>query len=123
MTTPPLFTSEIRYQIKCAGSLRRRHELHPTDNTANKLKNLTGKLERLKTQAKKSYEETWINNLSSNRNYQVYHYIKRITGNTGIPNLLNLDDMTARSDLKGPVFSMNIFTLFLHNLPQLQLQE
>jgi len=33
-----------------------------------------------------------INNLSSNRNYKVYRYITRITGNTGIPNLLNLDD-------------------------------
>jgi len=52
--SPPWFTSEVRHQINCA---RRRHKLHPTDDTANKLKNLTENLERLTTQAKKTYEE------------------------------------------------------------------
>ena len=114
----PWFTGEIRHQIKCARSLRRRHKLHPTDNTANKLKNLTENLEHFTTQAKKNYEETMINNLSSNRNYKVYHYISRITGNTGIPNLLNLDDTTAQSDFeRACLFNEYFQSIFTQSSP------
>ena len=54
-----------------------------------------------------------IYNLSSNRNYKVYRYIKITTGNTGIPNHLNLDDTTARSDLeRARLFNESFHSIF-----------
>jgi len=59
-----------------------------------------------------------INNLSSNRNYKVYRYITRITGNTDIPNLLNLDDATAQSDFeRAYLFNEYFHSIFMQSSP------
>ena len=66
---PVWFTKEIRHQIKCIRTLCKRYRDHPTDHTKDRLQHATNCLNSLIKQAKTSYEESIIQNLSSNRNF------------------------------------------------------
>ena len=77
--SPKWFTPDIRHQIKCLRTLRRKHKLHPTEHTTARLNSAEVNLENSIKQAKTNFEANLINNFAFNNESKIYKYIKSLS--------------------------------------------
>ena len=113
---PKWFTPDIRHQIKCLQTLRRKHKHHPTEHTTARLNSAEVNLKNSIKQAKTNFEANLINNFAFNNESKIYKYIKRL-----IPfPLPSFQENVATRDIdKANLFNQFFFSIFTPNLGSL----
>ena len=118
--SPKWFTPDIRHQIKCLRTLRRKHKLHPTEHTTARLNSAEVNLENSIKQAKTNFEANLINNFAFNNESKIYKYIKSLNKSDSIPLTVFFQENVATRDMdKANLFNQFFFSIFTPNLGSL----
>ena len=118
--SPKWFTPDIRHQIKCLQTLRRKHKLHPTEHTTARLNSAEVNLENSIKQAKTNFEANLINNFAFNNESKIYKYIKSLSKSDSIPLTVFFQENVATRDIdKANLFNQFFFSIFTSNLSSL----
>jgi len=105
-----VYTSEVKYHIKCLGPLHREYKLHPTEYRAVAIKNSKIDLKSKVNNAKIAYES---NNLLFNNFSIICNHIRSITKAKFIPSIITFYDKQTCGD------STNLTSTFIQYLPLL----
>ena len=112
-SSPKWFTSNIRYQIKCLRTLRRKHKRHPTDRTFNQIKSAEHNLQISIKQAKTNYEANLIQNFAFSNDSKIYQYMRSICKSDFIPPTVFFKDNIATADSdKANLVNKYFFSVF-----------
>ena len=87
---PKWFSSNIRHDINCPRTLRKKCNSHPSPASLSKLSRLESLLESKISLAKSTYETNLIHQFATNNSSKIYKHIRSFTGISSIPPLLNL---------------------------------
>ena len=88
---PPWFIPEIRHQLKCLRTLRRKYKCHPTTYMAVKIKSLESDLQDNITAAKYDFESFVINSFAYTNSNKIYRYIKGLNKSKSLSATVSFD--------------------------------
>ena len=86
-SSPPWFNSEIRHQLNCIHTLRRRLKRNPSSSLSLRLANLESSLTSLISLARSDYEEDLVNTFRFNPKC-FYHYLKQKSASPSVPQVV-----------------------------------
>ena len=109
---PLWFTSDIRHQLKCLRTLRRKFKHHPTNNMAVKINSLESHLQENITVAKNNFESSIINSFVDTSNKKIYNYIKSLNKSKNLPATVFFDSQVASTDMD----KANLFNCYFHSV-------
>ena len=92
---PKWFTSDIRHDINCLRTLRKKCKSHPSPASLCKLSHLESLLETKITIAKSTYETNLIYQFATTNSSKIYKHIRSITGHSSIPPTVELNSFLA----------------------------
>ena len=108
---PKWSDSNIRHQLKCLRTMRRKYKTHPTPIKLCKIKSLEVELQSSISSAKAIFESNLLASLQSNDSYKIFSYIRSITGQNNIPISMHFNGTKVISD---QLCLTGISILFLH---------
>ena len=110
---PKWFTREIRYQLKCLRSLRRRIKVKATPCRLQSLAAKESQLQANIVSSKAVFESGLIQNYSRSNTSKIFHYIKSISNQDVLPPVMYLDSTYASSDQdKANLFNKFFFSVY-----------
>jgi len=71
---PKWFTKDLRHQLKCLHTLRRKNKRSPSVHNATRLSHAEDMFQRTAAEAKSTYETALITNYTNFSNPAMYHY-------------------------------------------------
>ena len=92
---PKWFISDVRHHQKCLRTLKRKFNIHPTQERKNKILKMERLLQSKPVQAKSDYETKLIESHNSSNSSAIYSYICSISNQSVIPPTLHLDNIVA----------------------------
>ena len=117
---PKWFNSDVRHQQKCLRTLKRKFNIHPTQERKNKILKMERLLQSKLVQAKSDYETKLIESHNSSNSSAIYSYIRSISNQSVIPPTLHLDNIVAVSDSdKASLFNGYFHSVFTRSSFQL----
>ena len=113
---PKWFSSNIRHDINCLRTLRKKCKLHPSPASLSKLSRLESLLESKISLAKSTYETNLIHQFATNNSSKIYKHIRSFTGLSSIPTTVEFNSVfgTADSD-KASLFNSYFHSIFTHS--------
>ena len=113
---PKWFSSNIRHDINCLRTLRRKCKSHPSPASLSKLSRLESLLESKISLAKSTYETNLIHQFATNNSSKIYKHIRSFTALSSIPTTVELNSVfgTADSD-KVSLFNSYFHSIFTHS--------
>ena len=110
---PIWFNKDLRHQLKCLHTLRRRCRRSPSTHHSSRLQQAEARFQLDATEAKSNYEASLINNFASSGNPSIYRYINSITKTKQIPSTVYLGETVADNDEhKAKLFNRYFFSVF-----------
>ena len=110
---PKWFNSTIRHKIKCLGTLKRKHNRHPTNNTMLKVTNLQEELQSMIAEAKSEFESNLALTYAHTNNNKIFQYISSIKGHDRHPNQMFYNKKKASTDSeKTQLFNDYFYSVF-----------
>ena len=110
---PKWYTSNIRHQIKCLRTLRKKYKSHPTDHNLNHIKTAEDNLQNSIQQAKANFEATLVHNFAFRNDSKIYQHVRNITKSASIPATVFFDDSSATRDIdKATLFNRYFYSAF-----------
>ena len=110
---PKWFNQQLRHNLKCLRTLRRKHISNPTQYRLNKLNNLEAQLHADIAQAKMNYESKLVHDFACNKNPKLYSHIRSVTRQNHLPQQLTLDHRIATTDEeKANLFNEYFFSVY-----------
>lgn len=97
--TPKWYTSNIRHQIKCLRTLRKKHKRHPTDHNLLQVQTAEKDLQNNIQLAKASFEAKLVQDFAFSNNPKIFQYIRNITKSTFIPSTVVYKNCSASLDI------------------------
>ena len=117
---PIWFNSDIRHQLKCLRTLKRRYRFHSTPQRENKIHQLEDSLQRKLILAKSNYETRLVESYQTSNCSKIFTYIRSISNQNVLPSTLYLDDTHAISDIeKASLFNFYFYSVFTRSMFQL----
>jgi len=110
---PKWFTRDLRHQLKCLHTLRRKNKRSPTAHNANRLSHAEDLFQENVAAAKSSYETSLITNYVNSSNPAIYRYIRTFTKSASIPPTIHFESTTASSDAsRANLFNQYFYSVF-----------
>ena len=109
---PLWFNPSIRHQINCLNTLRRKFRSHPSPLKASKIELLELQLQQCISSAKSNFESQLLLSLHPNGMSKVFRYIRNITGENNIPNVVYHQGISAESEHE----KVDMFNRYFHSI-------
>ena len=121
---PKWYTSNIRHQIKCLRTLRKKYKSHPTDHNLNCIKTAEDNLQNSIQQAKANFEANLVHNFAFSNDSKIYQHVRNITKSASIPATVFFNDSSATHDIdKATLFNRYFYSVFSQSTYSLPLFE
>ena len=121
--TPKWFTSQIRHQLNCIHSIRRKAKSRPSPHYLAKLKNSESQLAEEIQSAKLSYESNLVQDFATINSNKIYKYLNSLLKHGTIPPIMHHESSEAFSSKnKASLFNQyfqSVFTTSSFILPPL----
>ena len=118
---PKYFTSNIKHQINCIRTLRKKKVRFPTNYNTNCLLEAELCLSKDIAQAKSNYESKLIQDFASHNQPKIYRYIRNLRKSDSLPPSVSYDNNVASEDharaLLFNTFFYPVFTTSNINIP------
>jgi len=108
---PKWYTTNIRHQIKCLQTLRKKYKSHPTDHNFNRIKIAEDNLKNCIQQAKANFEANLVDNFAFFNDPKILQHVGSITKSAFIPATVFFDDSSATQDIDKATLLIGTSTL------------
>ena len=123
--SPKWFTSNIRHQIKCLRTLRKKYKSRPTEHNLLRVKTAEETLQASIQQAKANFEAKLVNNFAFSNDSKIFQYVRNLTKSTSIPSTILYDNTSASQDFdKANLFNKYFYSVFsrsTYSLPNFEM--
>ena len=110
---PTWFSPQLRYQIKCMRTLRKKLRNHFTISYLQRLIHMEENFQLELSKAKLNYERSLINNFAHDRDPKIFHYIRDFTKAKSLPPILQCGTSKVESDKeKAEMFNNYFYTVY-----------
>jgi len=110
---PKWFNRDLRHQLKCLHTMRKKHKRSPTEHNENRLNYAEGMFQQSVAAAKSNYETTLVTNFANSSNPAIYHHIRSFTKSATIPSTMHLDATSANSNIsRANLFNQYFYSVF-----------
>ena len=110
---PKYFTPNIKHQLNCIRTLRKKKLRSPTDYNTSRLLETELRLSRDIAQAKSNYESKLIHDFASNNQSRIYQYIRSLRKSDTLPPSVIYNDSIANDDtIKASLFNKFFYSVF-----------
>ena len=111
--SPKWFTSNIRHQIKCLRTLRKKYKSRPTEHNLLRIKTAEETLQASIQQAKANFEAKLVSNFAFSNDSKIFQYVRNLTKSASIPSTIFYDNTSASQDLdKANLFNKYFYSVF-----------
>ena len=111
--SPKWFTSNIRHQIKCLRTLRKKYKSRPTEHNLLRIKTAEETLQANIQQAKANFEAKLVSNFAFSNDSKIFQYVRNLTKSASIPSTIFYDNTSASQDLdKANLFNKYFYSVF-----------
>jgi len=110
---PIWFTPQLRHSRKCLCTLQRKFNKNPSSNNLQRLSDALQSFHAASTAAKSMYEQSLIHNFTIEKDYKLFHYIKKFSKSHVLPPQLHNGSVTADSDInKAEMFNQYFYSVY-----------
>ena len=110
---PKYFTSNIKHQINCIRTLRKKKLRSPTNYNTNRLLEAELCLSKDIAQAKSNYESKLIQDFASHNQPKIYRYIRNLRKSDSLPSSVSYDNNVASEDhARALLFNKFFYSVF-----------
>ena len=95
---PKWFSPELRHELKCLHTLRKKFKHSPTPHNLDRLNHAEAQFQLNIDSTKSNYEANLIHSFAYHNNSKIYEYIRSIAKTKNIPTLLYLNSSIATTD-------------------------
>ena len=118
---PKWFTSVISHKLNQVHTARKKHKSKPSVHSETSLITKELELQSDMKEAKANYENTLIHTHANTNHSKIYKYINSITSSNSLPPIMDIDNLTADTDVdKASLFNSffhSVFTISSFTLP------
>ena len=95
---PKWFNSNVRHNLNCIHSLRRKYKNNPNILRKQKLEHSELLLQSIMSSAKSTFEETLIKDCAYSNSNKLFDYIRSLTNSSSIPHTVYFENQSAATD-------------------------
>ena len=92
--SPKWYTSNIRHQIKCLRTLRRKYKSHPTEHKLHRIQLAEETLQHSIEFAKINFEAKLVNDFAFSNSAKIFQHVRNITKSSPIPSTVIYGEMS-----------------------------
>jgi len=121
---PKWYTSNIRHQINCLRSIRKKYRSNPSIHVLHRIRMAEENLQNDIQIAKASFEANLVHNFAFRNDSKIFKHVRNITKSASIPSTVFFNDNSATEDFdKATLFNKYFYSVFSESsyvLPQFQ---
>jgi len=111
--SPKWYTSNIRHQIKCLRTLRRKYKSRPTEHNLHRIKLAEETLQHSIQYAKANFEAKLVNDFAFSNSAKIFQHVRNITKSAPIPSTVLYNSVSATQDIdKADLFNKYFYSVF-----------